>query len=165
MNFIISDTHFNHKNIIEYCKRPFASVEQMNQTMIANWNSVVGPKDRVFHLGDIGFGSVETLAAQVAQLNGENFLILGNHDTIKRAKRLGFTAIASHMTYLWQGRKVELSHYEPTAQHKGYDYWIHGHTHSPNRITVPGLIFNASVEAIGYTPQPIEKFLQDCLSV
>lgn len=54
--FFTSDTHFNHANIIRFCNRPFKDVEQMNETLIANWNRVVGTNDIVFHLGDFCLG-------------------------------------------------------------------------------------------------------------
>lgn len=43
--FFTSDTHFNHTNIIRFCNRPFKDVTHMNETIIANWNSVVGPDE------------------------------------------------------------------------------------------------------------------------
>ena len=51
-----SDTHFNHANILKLCNRPFKSVEEMYETMIANWNCVVGMDNDVFHLGDFCLG-------------------------------------------------------------------------------------------------------------
>ena len=45
MAWFISDHHFNHDKIIEYCNRPFANVEEMNNYMIKQWNSVVGKND------------------------------------------------------------------------------------------------------------------------
>lgn len=48
-----SDLHLNHSKIIEYCNRPFSNIEEMNEMLINNWNSVVKPKDIVFCLGDI----------------------------------------------------------------------------------------------------------------
>jgi calcineurin-like phosphoesterase family protein len=47
--FFTADTHFNHDNIIEYCNRPFKNAEEMNDTLIINWNSVVGEHDTVYH--------------------------------------------------------------------------------------------------------------------
>ena len=35
-----SDTHFYHNKIVEYCQRPFASVEEMNEELIARWNDI-----------------------------------------------------------------------------------------------------------------------------
>lgn len=78
--YFISDTHFGHKNIIDYCGRPYNCVEEMNKDIIKRWNSVVKNDDVVYHLGDFGFGSKEEVAAIVSQLNGIKKLILGNHD-------------------------------------------------------------------------------------
>lgn len=54
--FFTSDTHFNHANIIRLCDRPFKNIEQMNETLIANWNQVIRPDDTIFHLGDFCLG-------------------------------------------------------------------------------------------------------------
>ena len=51
-----ADTHIGHRNIIKYCQRPFSDVEDMNKTLISNWNKVVGINDYVFHLGDFSVG-------------------------------------------------------------------------------------------------------------
>lgn len=75
-----SDTHFGHKNILEYEKeaRPFETVEEMNETLIDNWNKTVRPKDIIYHLGDFAFGRVNIGIAD--RLNGRKRIIMGNHD-------------------------------------------------------------------------------------
>lgn len=78
--FFTSDTHFYHKNSIEYCNRPFKDVEEMNEGLIANWNSVVGDDDQIFHLGDFSFAGPEKTEEVVARLKGKKHLIRGNHD-------------------------------------------------------------------------------------
>lgn len=55
MIYLTSDTHFSHANIIEYSKRPFANVDEMDEALVNNWNKVVTPKDIVYHLGDVIF--------------------------------------------------------------------------------------------------------------
>src|SRR5580698_1315212 len=75
-----SDTHFGHKNILDYEKeaRPFNTVEGMNEQLIANWNETVNKKDIVFHLGDFAFGAVNVAIAD--RLHGNKRLVMGNHD-------------------------------------------------------------------------------------
>ena len=55
--FITADHHFNHKNIIEYCKRPFKTVEEMDNIITEKWNKKVGKDDLVIHLGDFALGN------------------------------------------------------------------------------------------------------------
>ena len=85
--WVISDTHFNHENIIKYCDRPFDNATQMNDYMVEMWNSVVKPTDKVYHLGDVymgpGFSREYTAHLLRYRLNGHKRLILGNHDNGK----------------------------------------------------------------------------------
>lgn len=84
--WIISDTHFNHENIIKYCNRPFKNAEEMNWAMVDKWNSVVKTQDKVYHLGDVYMGggfSREYTENLLSKLNGHKRLILGNHDNGK----------------------------------------------------------------------------------
>lgn len=72
--------HFGHANIIRYCGRPFFDVGQMNAKLVDNWNSVVGPDDEVWVLGDVAMGSIDHSLALVVRLNGTKTLVTGNHD-------------------------------------------------------------------------------------
>lgn len=92
-----SDSHFYHANIIKYCNRPFASVEEMNEKLIENWNSVVGKDDIVWHLGDFCLGPDQKkhIPELVSKLNGRINLVLGNHDhnSVKFYYDAGFTRV------------------------------------------------------------------------
>ena len=82
--FIISDTHFGHGNALTFKRadgsplRDFASVEEMDEHMIENWNRVVKPNDKVIHLGDIVIN--RKFLKTLERLNGKKKLIMGNHD-------------------------------------------------------------------------------------
>ena len=78
--WFISDSHFSHKNIIDYCNRPFLSIEEMNDTLIYNWNKIVKNNDRVFMLGDFALCGKDKIIEIGQKLNGRKILILGNHD-------------------------------------------------------------------------------------
>ena len=89
--FVTSDSHFNHANILNFKDakgrptRHFSSVEEMNETMIERWNSVVKTGDKVYHLGDVVFGVDKEawMNANFPRLNGQKRLVVGNHDNIK----------------------------------------------------------------------------------
>ncbi len=78
--FVTADTHFNHDNIIKYCNRPYTNVHEMNEDIIYKWNKLVTDEDIIYHLGDFGFGSKKELQDIFNRLNGQKYLIMGNHD-------------------------------------------------------------------------------------
>ena len=84
--FIIADTHFHHKNIIEYASRPFKSVEEMDNEMIKRWNDKVSKDDLVIHLGDFALGNTEEVASLRNKLNGKIILLSNhNHKSVRKA--------------------------------------------------------------------------------
>lgn len=133
--FFISDTHFFHANIIKYCNRPFASVEEMNEKLIENWNSVVGKDDLVWHLGDFVFGKDKIGRSKeiLSRLNGKVNLVLGNHDlqghdSIKQYYDAGFNRVYDKPVLI--NNFFILSH-EPIQWVKDGDPYanIYGHVH------------------------------------
>ena len=79
--FVISDTHFGHKKVIEFepVHRPFATIEEHDRELVERWNATVKPNDTVWHLGDVFMGGRDNHAV-LGQLNGIKRLVLGNHD-------------------------------------------------------------------------------------
>ena len=53
--YFTSDLHLGHKNIIRLSKRPFISVEEMDEEIIRRFNSLVTENDTVYDLGDTYF--------------------------------------------------------------------------------------------------------------
>ncbi|MDB2253066.1 metallophosphoesterase [Halorubrum ezzemoulense] len=81
MDYLISDLHLNHDNIIDYCDRPFGSVEEMNETLVEHWNDSIDPGDEVLYGGDLTIrSSAAALLDWLDELNGEIVFLLGNHD-------------------------------------------------------------------------------------
>lgn len=83
--FFTSDLHFGHKNILKFAKpRPFSTIKEHDQAIIDNWNSVVKQEDDVYIIGDISLNlSTEDIENRLKALNGNKYLILGNHDRPK----------------------------------------------------------------------------------
>lgn len=76
MIYFIADTHFYHKNVITFCNRPFSTVEEMNQTLITNWNKTVSDTDEVYILGDFVYKGNGKQANELLQsLNGKKYLL------------------------------------------------------------------------------------------
>lgn len=79
--YFSSDWHLGHTNILKYDNRPFASIEEMNEVIIGNHNSIVKPEDHFYFLGDFVFSKKkDEIEAFMKQLNGKLFFIKGNHD-------------------------------------------------------------------------------------
>ena len=80
MNFYIGDPHLGHEAIIRLCDRPFASVDEMDEAIISNWNKRVTNSDTVFILGDMMFRMKKDPSEYLSRLRGHKILILGNHE-------------------------------------------------------------------------------------
>ena len=167
--FITSDNHFGHFNVIRLCNRPFQSLEHMNTTMIMNWNSAVGKNDIVYHLGDL-FWSERSAFDILPQLNGEIYLLLGNHD--KRWKkirnRLQKSPFNSDSNLIVEERDIleikeplqaVLCHYPLMSWNRAVHGVWHfcGHTHS-NFNTSERKRVNVCVENTDYTPINLSIF-------
>lgn len=91
--FLTSDPHFHHEKIIQYCKRPFYNVEEMNETLISNWNDVVTDDSLVFLLGDVCLGNKNKMNQVMRRLNGDIIYIYGNHHRDKDFDSHRFTSM------------------------------------------------------------------------
>ena len=137
--FFTSDTHFNHANIIGFCSRPFKNVEEMDETMIANWNRVVGENDIVFHLGDFCMGGSAKWTNVLNRLNGKIYLIIGNHDmkNLKQSCSDRFEKVAMQMYIEVDKQKIYLNHCPFLCYGGAYrDTWqLFGHVHTNKNNT------------------------------
>lgn len=155
--FVISDTHFGHSNIIKYCNRPFKSSEEMDETIIQNWNNVVKDQDIIYHLGDVYFSNSSNFQHR---LKGRKRLILGNHDNGK--DQILYKLFEKIIVWrMFPEFKILLTHvpvFEDTIlKHPKLNLNVHGHIHE--KVIDKTSYRNVSVEQINYTPINIEELI------
>lgn len=151
--FVIGDTHFGHANIIKYCNRPFASVEEMDAALIKNWNETVSNDDIVIHVGDVGFGSKEYIGSIIKQLHGKKILIMGNHDNWSEQtyRDMGFYTV-SRFPIIYDGFYI-MSHAPIQMPQLTCYKCIFGHVHNDPTYTNSPYSECVCVERIGYRPK------------
>lgn len=161
-----SDTHFDHKNIIGYCDRPFRDLDAMNRALIVNWNAVVNPDDLVYHLGDFAFASAGRVAEIAGQLNGRKVLVKGNHDSCSMAAyiRAGFEDVVDNADLLTFGYPVYLAHHPiPYNLPEGFTHQLCGHVHEvwKRHSDRYSTVVNVGVDQWGYMPVSLSRVLID----
>jgi len=159
-NFFTSDTHFGHANIIKYTNRPFTDVPAMNEALIANWNAVVSPYDTVFHMGDVALGPWVEWDSVLSRLNGNIFLVIGNHDRVfegmgqkqndkfRDVYAQWFAAMKPSVTgYILGAHVINMSHFPYDGDHTSEERYneyrlpdegrvlLHGHTHYDSKVS------------------------------
>lgn len=141
----ISDFHIGHKNILKFDNRPFKDLDEMHDSLIKNWNSVVNNTDIVFYLGDLSMRSNSMVKWFVEQLNGDIHFFMGNHDRYRDIRNLNrFVKIWGDDNVQGSGKiqvkddtvkggyqHIELSHYPILSWNKHHHgaYHLHGHCH------------------------------------
>lgn len=155
--FFISDTHFGHENMLHFTNydgtrmRPFDSIEELDELMIQNWNEMVKPGDKVYHLGDVFYKSSnpDNIAKR---LNGDKVLILGNHDRREAQWYLKYFRDVRGTNHI-DGNYL-LSHFPIHPDSKGrFVRNLHGHIHAQ---TVMRPIYQSSIirTVMGKEPDP-----------
>ena len=168
MIYYTSDLHLGHANIIKLCQRPFYTVDEMNYTLIANWNDRVTNNDTVYICGDLIFRSATDPTWLINSLKGKKHLILGNHDNSWISKvdlSQYFESVSNLLTFSNEKHKITLCHY-PMMSFEG-KYLIHGHIHNNKGDTYWPLlrtmenVLNASVEINNYMPVTFDELVEN----
>ena len=174
--FYISDLHLRDQAIFNKCKRPFNNLEEMEKTIIRNWNSKVDDDDIVYVLGDIADDNPNTIEVYKG-LKGHKHLIVGNHDHIilDAIKESGIFETINFIEVIEDsGHKVCICHY-PVMDWMEFNrqgYFVFGHVHNKSGeingkaykqikdyfLDKPA--FNCGVDVTGFTPVTLEEMIR-----
>lgn len=173
--YLTADLHLGHTNIIKYSRRPFEDVNEMNEIIVRDWNTIVQPDDVVWILGDLCLGRIEESLEVASRLAGQKILVPGNHDRMwpfakqgtkeefwrKKYLEAGFVATIGLIMTMWiADRDVIVSHLPYQGDSHDEDRWlkarpvdnglwnIHGHIHN-NGWRVHGRMLNVGLDAWG----------------
>lgn len=174
MIYFTSDCHFNHNNILKYEPetRPFNTIEEMNETIISNWNNVVKPEDTVYVLGDMFMGALDAIEPIFNRLNGTVKIIRGNHDTRNRLaeyERLGIE-VKDIDYFVYKGRFFILCHFPMTneefirmiVQDNSEVVFLYGHIHSNAPKGYVDGTYHVGADTNNLTPISIEQIWSEC---
>jgi calcineurin-like phosphoesterase family protein len=149
MYWFTADEHYGHRKINEYCKRPFSSVEEMDEEIACRHNTLVQPNDVVIHAGDFTLTkSVERARAYVARLSGKHIFVRGSHDYWLRkdstVREIWQRAIGEHF--------VVVCHYAMRVWPRShYNAWLaYGHSHG--RLEPIGKSWDVGVDNNDFYP-------------
>lgn len=171
--WVVADHHFGHANILNFKRadgtplRPFQSIEEHDETIIAQHNALVKTDDRVYMLGDLCMHRRNL--ESVRRLNGRLVLVKGNHDIFKLPDYVKiFDDIRSYVVQKDQaGNKVVMSHIPIHSESLGrFGTNIHGHLHYQRVMRTPGSMINderykcVSLEHTDYKPIEIHQALK-----
>lgn len=163
--FLIADTHFGHVNATRFLRddgtkmRPWDDVDEMDEALVANWNRVVQPQDRVYVLGDVVIN--RRCLPTIDRCNGRKVLIRGNHDIFKLDEYAAYfdDIRGTHMI-----SNLLLSHIPVHPGSFGRCRAnIHGHLHY--HTVMDGAVEDprylcVSVEQINYTPISLDEVIE-----
>ncbi len=170
MVFFTADTHFDHANIIRFCNRPFATVEEMNEALIDNWNRKIHRDDTVYIMGDMFFRTTDPEPI-LQRLKGKKHLIVGNHDSqwMKKVDMDCYFESVELMKEASDGQHgFTLCHYPLLSwNHQRHTWMIHGHIHEDTSMDFWPLIFarenvlNAGVDVNNYEPVTFAELVEN----
>jgi len=158
--FIITDTHFGHKNLGEkYQSRP----ADFETRIIRSWQQMIADEDMVLHLGDVVVGKTEDWRLIIPELPGRKVLILGNHDKqpVRWYMKNGFDFCCHQFYWEMFGLRILFSH-EPLFSEE-FDLNIHGHLHLGRHLEYKcdERHYLFELESSGYQPRTLDFIVKE----
>ena len=161
--WIISDTHFGHRNIIKYCGRP----QDHERLMRDHWRETIAPRDVVLHLGDFALDSAYNIERRAKSLPGKKFLLKGNHDRHSKGfyEKAGFTFLKHGFVMPYKDWTVVFTHHpDCQGQYLGAPKRLNVHGHIHEKVLGDRRYINVSVEQLDYRPVQIVDLLEQRIS-
>ncbi|WP_375426951.1 metallophosphoesterase family protein [uncultured Sphingomonas sp.] len=146
-----SDTHFGDHRVLNIGGRPFASVAEMDEALLANWNAAVAPGDEVWHLGDVARRAVD-VPALLERLHGTKHLIRGNNDPPGTVTAAGWANVADYAEITVEGMSLVLCHYPFRSWNGQGRRAVNLHGHSHGRLKPMLRQYDVGVDARGFWP-------------
>lgn len=156
MIYFISDYHLGQESKAH--KRNFKNLDEMHNFIISSWNKTISSKDSVYILGDVSLDF--KYLSLLDRMNGNKFLIKGNHDKFNSRIYLKYFVDIYGVKYIFYNKfKFVLTHYPiHDTMLKENEFNIHGHTHEYNIGN--SKYINVSCEVIEYKPISILKIME-----
>lgn len=167
--FFTSDLHFCHDKPFLYTARGFQTIEEMNEAIINNYNTIVGADDIVYILGDCCLMDTTKGIELLKRLNGHKFLAIGNHDSDARVAQFAAEKIFEDIQfgYRIKGSRYKtllLTHYPTMVTNSTNDriFNLHGHTHGKEKFQfTTNLNYCVGLDAHNNKPVSLETVLSD----
>jgi len=156
--FFTADTHFGDHRTINIQKRPFATVAEMDAVLIERWNTVVGPDDVVWHLGDVARRAAD-VPDLLARLHGTKHLLRGNNDPDDTAAAPGWASVGDYVEMALDGHRLVLCHYPFRSWNGQHKRAINLHGHSHGRLKPMPRQFDVGVDAYDFAPVRLDRLL------
>ena len=156
--YFAADFHFGHRNVIEYCKRPFNNVSEMNSQLIKNFNNTVEHDAITYILGDFSFLNTESTKQILKAMKGFKILVKGNHDPKPNSyyRKLGFSEVYDK-PILFRNKFI-LSHEPLNKEIYENSSFINFYGHLHNNATNKDYNrFCVSIEMIDYKPISLQN--------
>lgn len=148
-----ADTHFGHGAALGRWKRPFASVSEMNEALVARWNARVAPADEVWHLGDFAYRlGPDRAGLLLGRLHGRKHLLRGNNDTDETAWLPGWASVGHYAEIDHEGVRLVMGHYAFRTWNGMYKGALNLHGHSHGALSPLPRQVDVGVDVWGYAP-------------
>ena len=175
MIYYIADTHFRDQAIFDKCKRPFKSLDEMENAIIKNWNKKIKDEDIVYVLGDLVKDDDFAATNIFSKLKGHKQLIVGNHDhlLLEKIKESSIFESVKFIDLIYDNdRKVCVCHY-PVMDWMEFNrkgILVYGHIHNKTAENGPayGMIkefyknlpaYNCGVDVCGFEPRTLDELI------